>query len=235
MSGNMAKAVKMQTTPKTLTVTECHQLLDALLCKEGTPLQFRKGIRNYTMALLMLDAGLRVGEVVQLHQDDLMFSGAPVENLVVREEIAKTKTERTIPLSSRVHKAIQEMQGKWWADLHPQPGRHAFYQRDGCGSLTTRQVERIIRTAAEKSIGRPVHPHMLRHTFGTRIERKAGIRIAQVLLGHENVTSTQIYTHPNQDDMKKAVSDICEDEQERHLFTTDSSLDRRAPDSVDAR
>lgn len=221
-------------TPKTLTVTECHQLLDALLCKEGTPLQFRKGIRNYTMALLMLDAGLRVGEVVRLHQDDLMFSGAPVENLIVRAEIAKTKTERTIPTSARVQSAIQTMQGKWWADPYSKTGRYAFYQISWIRPVTTRQVERIIRKAAMKSIGRPVHPHMLRHTFGTRIERKAGLRIAQELLGHENVSSTQIYTHPNQDDMKKAIHEICEDDQKRHLMITDSSLDRSCADGVDA-
>lgn len=221
------------TAPKTLTVTECHQLLDALLHRNAPHKSFRKGIRNYAMALLMLDAGLRVGEVVALEMSDLFFGGVPVENLLIRPEIAKTKTERTIPLSERIRRALAEyiQEHPWRSEQLSSFKVFGVFMRQT--SLTTRQVERIIRAAAMKSIGRPVHPHMLRHTFGTNIERKAGIRIAQELLGHENVSSTQIYTHPNEDDKKKAIREACGDEQERHLMTTDSSLDRRGPDSVD--
>lgn len=195
----------MSRTPKTLSVTECHQLLDALVHRDAPHKSFRKGIRNYTMALLMLDAGLRVGEVVALQMSDLYYGEVPVENLLIRPEIAKTKTERTVPLSTRIRGALAEYHEEHNGRYGGGTAHYAFTVSFRNTPLTTRQVERIIRAAALKSIGRPVHPHILRHTFGTRIERRAGLRIAQELLGHKNVASTQIYTHPNEDDKKKAI------------------------------
>ncbi len=198
----------MTTTPKTLTVTECHRLLDALMPKEATHKQHCKGVRNYTMALLMLDAGLRVGEVVKLLQTDLYYINEVLQSMLVREEIAKNKTERTIPLSSRIQSAIEEMYKNWWRDGIGFSTDYAFYQTNPDAPLTTRQVERIMRAAAMKSIGRPIHPHVLRHTFASRLMRTVNARIVQELLGHKHMTSTQIYTHPNQEDLKKAIDSV---------------------------
>ncbi len=224
----------MSSVPKTLDVTESHQLLNAVLVKAGTEKQFRKGIRNYTMALLMLDAGLRVGEVVQLRISDLWFNSQPVTSIIISADIAKNKTERIIPASVRLCAAIKNAQIHYWTPESVSSNYHAFTRIHSYDPLTTRQVERIIRAAAMKSIGRPIHPHVLRHTFGTRVERKAGLRCAQELLGHKNVSSTQIYTHPNKDDLKNAIHEICEDPQEEHLMITDSALDSHASNSVEA-
>lgn len=198
----------MTTTPKTLNAAECHQLLDVLLCKAGTEKQFRRGIRNYTMTLLMLDAGLRVGEVVQLRISDLLFNSVPVTSIIIRPEIAKNKTERIIPISERLSNALKNMHVYIWTLTGKIGIDYAFTSNFRTGLLTTRQVERITQAAALKAIGRPVHPHVLRHTFGTRIERKAGMRIAQEMLGHKNISSTQIYTHPNEDDKRKAIDQL---------------------------
>ncbi|MBA7612274.1 Tyrosine recombinase XerC [subsurface metagenome] len=198
----------MTSTPKTLNVTECHRLLDALLVKDGTEKQFRKGMRNYTMALLMLDAGLRVGEVVRLAQNDLFYLDEPVRTLRLREEITKGKTERIVPLSSRICQTIREMYKYWWKNDIGGDWEYAFYRTDPEKQITTRQVERIIRTAAMKSIGRPVHPHVLRHTFATRLMRVTNERVVQELLGHKHIGSTQIYTHPNEDDKSEAIQKI---------------------------
>ncbi len=203
-------------TPKTLTVTECHQLLDALIIKSGTQKQFRKGIRNYTMAMLMLEAGLRVGEVVQLHISDLWFNSQPVNSIIIRPEIAKNKTERIIPVSTRLSNALKEMHKYFWP---PPPGDcywFAFYRKICMKPLTTRQVERIIRAAAMRSIGRPVHPHILRHTFASKLMRITNERVVQELLGHKHMGSTQIYCHPNQDDKLKAIVDAENRENETH-------------------
>lgn len=198
----------MTTTPKTLNVTECHQLLDALLCKKGSKGKFHKGIRNYTMAVLMLDAGLRVGEVVQLRVTDLYYGPCAVQSLHIRPEIAKNKTERIIPLSSRLKAAIEECAEKSWDERDLLGVTDPAFETVPAWVLTTRQVERIIRRAALKSIGRPVHPHMLRHTFATRLMRKTNARVVQELLGHESMTSTQIYTHPNEDDKRQAIDEV---------------------------
>lgn len=218
-------------TPKTLTVTECHQLLDALLPKNNTQTSFRKGLRNYTMALLMLDAGLRVGEVVALQMSDLYYGGVPVENVTIRAEISKNKTERVVPLSERVRNALVTLwtECSYFADRSSTEYIFTIWLRNK--PLTTRQVERIIRAAAIRSIGRPIHPHILRHTFATRLMRKTNARIVQELLGHSQMSSTQIYMNPNSDDLKKAIDSVVEEKPEQlpkgmQMFSPDRPADR---------
>lgn len=200
----------MNETPKTLTVTECHQLLDALLHKQGTKKQFRRGVRNYTIACLMLEAGLRVGEATHLLVSDLWYLSRPVTSIIVRAGIAKNRRERQIPVSTRLSDALKEMARTYWSSNMLPDQDYAFYRTNRNIPLTTRQVERIIRAAAIRSIGRPIHPHVLRHTFGTRLMRKTNARIVQELLGHSSMTSTQIYTHPNSDDLKSAINKMNE-------------------------
>ncbi len=208
----------MSPAPKTLTVTECHQLLDALLCRNGTITQFRKGVRNYLMALLMLDAGLRVGEMVKLRCMNLWFNDCPVSAVIVGDDIAEKNCTRSIPVSSRLNSAITTMHDFWWFDNQAFYGDHAFYTTTTETPITTRQVERIIRAAAMKCLGRPIHPHVLRHTFASRLMRKTNSRVVQELLGHKNLSSTQIYTHPNGEDMKEAIQAI-ETEDQRNVDT----------------
>jgi len=198
----------MSSTPKTLNVTEQHQLLDELLNKDAPHKSFRKGVRNYCMACLMLEAGLRVGEVTQLLITDLVFNLKPVTSIVVREEIAKNHKERIIPISTRLSQAISQMTESYWPRASASVSLRAFYRNSPDKPLTTRQVERIIRNAGLKAIGRPVHPHILRHTFATKLMRVTDMRTVQELLGHSNMASTEIYTHPNADDKKSAIEEI---------------------------
>ena len=192
--------------PETLTAEEAAKLLECLRLGTYRRPAGSAGVRNWGMGMVLLEAGLRVGELVGLNIGDLLFRGEPVLTLIVRKEIAKRGVERGVPVSDRLRGAIGELARKVWVCDCGQVGMAAF----SCGSarrrLTTRQVESIVRRAALEVLGRPVHPHVLRHTFGTRIERVAGIRVAQELLGHADVRTTQIYTHPNHDDLKRAVN-----------------------------
>jgi len=198
----------MSSTPKTLNVTEQHQLLDALLSKNAPHKSFRKGIRNYLIGCLMLEAGLRVGEVVALKMFHLYFNGKPVQTLLLTQEITKNHKERTVPISTRLKEALEEYLSSngWFADMDP--NHKAFTVFMSKKEITTRQVEKIINTAGMKALGRPVHPHMLRHTFASKLMRLTDMRTVQELLGHSNITSTQIYTHPNEDDKKKAIDGL---------------------------
>lgn len=198
----------MTTTPKTLNVTEQHQLLDALLSKNAPHKSFRKGIRNYLIGCLMLEAGLRVGEVVALEMSDLFFAGQYVKTLVIRPEISKNHRERSVPVSTRLANAIEEFskENTW---KFSRPLTEKVFCRDFPNRpITTRQVENIIKAAGMKALGRPVHPHMLRHTFASKLMRLTDMRTVQELLGHSVITSTQIYTHPNEDDKKKAIENL---------------------------
>lgn len=192
-------------SPETLTALEQHALLNALLVKEGTHRQFRLGVRNHCIALLMLDAGLRVGEVVKLRQSDLLLATEPLLNLLIRKEISKTKTERTIPLSDRLRSCFREMYSLWWKPHRSTVCLSAFYNDKTSQPLTTRQVERIIGSASSRVLGRSVNPHVLRHTFASKLMRLTNARVVQDLLGHKQLSSTQVYTHPNHDDRKKAI------------------------------
>ena len=198
----------MSNTPKTLNVTEQHQLLDALLCKDAPHKSFRKGIRNYLIGCLMLEAGLRVGEVVALKMSHLYFNDKPVQTLLLTPEITKNHKERSMPVSTRLKEALEE-----YYNEHPyleglQDNHSVWYRLCSNNTLTTRQVERVINTGGYKAFGRPVHPHMLRHTFASKLMRVTDMRTVQELLGHSNITSTQIYTHPNEDDKKKAIAGL---------------------------
>lgn len=198
----------MNEAPKTLTVEECNCLLIALKAGGCTPAAQRISHRNVTLALCMLEAGLRVGEVVRLIVSDLIFNAQPVRSIVLRSEIAKKGIERQIPVSSVLSNAINVMVSLIWSPDEALWDAPAFYSLSRGRSLTTRQVERIVRGAAIRGIGRAVHPHILRHTFATRLMRVTDIRTVQELLGHKSVTSTQIYTHPNEDDKRKAIDQV---------------------------
>ncbi len=195
----------MTTTPKTLTTIETEKVLKSLLHDYGTDTQKDRGIRDHTMGLLMLDAGLRVGECVQLLQADLVIACRPVEALHVTAQISKSKRDRIVPLSQRCRQAIEKMIKWWWQHKAAIQNPHAFYSRAFLKPLTTRQVERIVKRAAVQSIGRPVHPHMLRHTGASRLARIIDTRAVQDWLGHKNLSSTQIYIHTNAEELKRAV------------------------------
>ncbi|MBA7476941.1 Tyrosine recombinase XerD [subsurface metagenome] len=192
-------------TPKTLTSEEANLLLVALQVSDGTPKQVRKGIRNHCLAVVMLDGGLRVSEAIGLEVRDLIFNNTAVTSLIVRPEIAKNHHERQIPISARLSETISKMFMSYWSDHYKNTQHKAFTSGRGDKSLTRRQVYKIISSAAMVAIGRSVNPHVLRHTFASKLMRVTNMRTVQVMLGHSSITSTQIYTHPNGNDLKSAI------------------------------
>ncbi|MBA7542513.1 Tyrosine recombinase XerC [subsurface metagenome] len=194
--------------PQTLTKEQSQLLLEALLCSNGTPKQRHRGIRNHTIALVMLDAGLRVGELVQLNKSSLWFNNQPVTSILVPARIAHSSTERYVPLTERLSVAVEDMQLHHWSMFSPSVDHPAFYSVQPSRTLSERQVQRIINAGSLNAFGRTINPHSLRHTFGTRLMRITNARIVQVLLGHKHLASTQIYTHPNQQDLTTAIASL---------------------------
>jgi len=198
----------MSKTPDTLTPEECQRLLAKLLwpnigCESNYLI-----LRNYSMTVLMLETGVRVGELVQLQIHDLYIAGEPCHSLCVRPDIAKLHRQRIIPLTKIARGAIDLLAHHWYS---PEPADWAFRRsgyKNASKHITTRQVERIITDAALLSINRRISPHTLRHTFATRLMRITNARIVQELLGHKRLTSTQIYTHPNAQDLRMAIDSV---------------------------
>lgn len=196
----------MTPSPPTLTIEETHRLLDTMLGCGGTEKQFSKRLRNYTMAMIMLEAGLRVGELVKLRWSTLFFNCLPVTSIIISRETSKSPRDRQIPVSTRLSDALSTYHAHFIAPRSTAQPVYAFIAPGALRPLTTRQVERIINSAAIEALGRPVHPHVLRHTFATKLMRIAPPSVVQELLGHKHLSSTQVYCHPNSDDLKKAIS-----------------------------
>lgn len=198
----------MSRPPETLTIEESEGLLEQLYLVTIAGWSAWKNLRNYTMALLMLDAGLRVGELVRLTVKQLIIGTEPVSALDVGEGLAEKKCERIVPCSVRLSDALKKMWDVLWSVRPECHNLYAFFDSDARKHITARQVQRIIGAASVRAFGRCIHPHILRHTFATRLMRVTNERVVQQLLGHKHITSTQIYTHPNSDDCKKAIDSI---------------------------
>ncbi len=192
-------------SPPTLEAPECEKLLDALLSNDSTAKKKLKAIRNHCMALLMLDAGLRVGELVSLRLSDLFFNGTPVRTIFIKPHMTKNKVEHSIPVSPRLEQALFSY-GTIWQLVDPEKGSgFAFANVNTDRPITTKQVDRLIRAAGWKAFGRPVHPHVLRHTFASKLMRVTNTSTVQQILGHKYLTSTQVYCHPNEEDKRQAI------------------------------
>lgn len=192
-------------SPTTLETAESDNLLDFLRHNAGTAKKMRKAVRNYCMALLMLDAGLRVGELVALRVHDLYFNREPVRNIIIKPHMTKNKVEHSIPVSQRLSDALRVFFDIWWLNYDTPEQKFTFTNVSTDRPITTRQVERIICAAGWKALGHPIHPHVLRHTFASRLMRITNSSTVQQLLGHKYLSSTQIYCHPNEDDKRQAI------------------------------
>ena len=191
--------------PQTLDTEQCENLLSALTDHMTTDKKRRKAVRNHCMALLMLEAGLRVGELVSLQLSDLFFNRLPVRTILIKPSMTKNKVEHTIPVSVRLCDALSSYHIAWWLTSPNIETGFAFRSGSSDKPITTRQVERIICKAGWTALNRPIHPHVLRHTFASRLMRVTNSSTVQQMLGHKYLSSTQIYCHPNEDDKRQAI------------------------------
>jgi integrase/recombinase XerC len=143
--------------------------------------------------------------MLNLIVSDLIIEGQPVSEIRIRKETAKYGSERYIPVSGRLRTILLDMYIFCWKAGQFSPSNYAFISDRVCNHITITQVERIIDSAGLKALQRHLHPHMLRHTFATRLMRVSNIRVVQQLLGHKYLTSTQIYTHPDSTDLRTAI------------------------------
>jgi len=192
-------------SPPTLETSDSDNLLDYLRHNAGTANKMRKAVRNYCMALLMLDAGLRVGELVALRVQDLYFNREPVRSIIIKPHMSKSKVEHSIPVSQLLAESLVVLFDIFWLNRETPEQEFAFTNVSTDRPITTRQVEKIICAAGLKTLGRPVHPHVLRHTFASRLMRVTNSSTVQQMLGHKYLSSTQIYCHPNEDDKRQAI------------------------------
>ena len=165
---------------------------------DGIDTQDDLGIRNKAMLEIMYASGLRCSEVVNLTLDCIDF-----HNRVLLIH-GKGNKDRNVPFhefaSEWLLKYIEEVRGKLVnSEDHP----YVFVNKIG-EQMTNRGIQDIVkRIGREYDATKKIHPHTFRHSFATHLlNAGADIRTVQELLGHENLSTTQIYTHVTKEHLK---------------------------------
>src|SRR6267154_256674 len=172
--------------PRVPTIEEMNSVLDGKMPEVAS---FPE--RDHLMLELLYGCGIRNSELTGINLDDIRLSA---EAILIR---GKGKKERYVPFGDSVKIALAAYlpaRHKTLADTRKNTTALLINQRGG--RLTTRSVGRIVKKiAVAKGLSPDVHPHTLRHAFGTHmLEEGADLRAIQELLGHERLSTTQRYT-----------------------------------------
>jgi integrase/recombinase XerD len=181
--------------PEVLTTAE----VDAL--EASIDLSKWEGHRNRAIIEVLFSCGLRVSELIHLKLTDLYLN----EQFV--RVMGKGSKERLVPISP---KAIKELM-LWFDDrcrMNIKPGEedYVFLNRRGAHLTRTMILIMIKRQALQAGITKTISPHTLRHSFATvLLEGGADLRAIQVLLGHESIGTTEIYTHIDMSTLRQQI------------------------------
>jgi len=144
----------------------------------------KKSLRDRTILELLYATGLRVSELIKLKRSDINLEGG----FLVAS--GKRSKERVVPLGAYSREAI-----KIYLEQEKPQGAFLFPNKKG-GMLTRQAIWKLIRKYAIQLQKGHISPHTIRHTFATHLLRGgADLRSVQILLGHEDISTTQIYTH----------------------------------------
>lgn len=185
---------KVQKLPSTLSLTEVERLIE-------TPDTTKNlGIRDRAILEVMYATGMRVSELVGLKLSDLHLSLGLVQTL------GKGDKERIIPLGDYAIQWLERYLDEARPLLVANPSEtHVFVNHHGTGLSRQGIWKNLKQLVREAGINKEVTPHTLRHSFATHLlENGADLRTVQELLGHANISTTQIYTHIT----KKRMTDV---------------------------
>ena len=184
-----------QHLPEVLSATEVDMLEDSI------DLSKWEGHRNKAIIEVLFSCGLRVSELVNLRLSNLY-----IDEQYVRV-IGKGSKERLVPISP---KALRELD-MWFIDRNQmkiKPGEedYVFLNRRGAHLTRVMILIMIKQQAALAGIQKTISPHTLRHSFATALlEGGADLRAIQVLLGHESIGTTEIYTHIDMSTLRQEI------------------------------
>ena len=165
-----------------------------------------RDIRDFTMIYLALQTGLRVSELVGLYIEDIAPYGVVSRILTVPSRISKNGIKRDIPINHDTRTILSHyLSFRDTRSSLKDSNTFLFFSHNTHRPLSSRDFQRIVRNFSIRSIGRAITPHVLRHTFATRLLRHTNLRVVQETLGHARVQTTQIYTHPGIDDITSAI------------------------------
>jgi len=185
--------------PDTLSIQEIDQILEAI--DHSTP----EGTRNRAMLETLYSSGLRVSELIGLKTSNVHFE---VGFLRVT---GKGNKERLVPIGRTALKYINIYREEVRVHLDIKQGHEAFLFLNRRGRQLTRQMvftflkDLVVKAGIKKTIS----PHTFRHSFATHlIEGGADLRAVQEMLGHESITTTEIYTHLDRDYLRQVIQEF---------------------------
>ena len=188
-----------KTLPDTLSFDEIENMIAQI------DLSKPEGGRNKAMLEMLYSCGLRVSELVNLKISQLYFDVGFIR------VIGKGDKERLVPVGSSAIKYVKIYLKNIRVHIPLKPGNEdiVFLNRRG-SKLTRVMIFLIIKDLATKAgIKKTISPHTFRHSFATHlVEGGADLRAVQEMLGHENITTTQIYTHLDREFLRKTLEEF---------------------------
>ena len=182
--------------PDTLSVEDINKIIEAIDLSSPT------GQRNKSMLETLYSCGLRVSELVNLKISNLYFNDEFIK------VIGKGDKERFVPIGSVAIKQINIYKDEIRCHVKIKKDQEDYLFLNKNGSKLTRvMVLTIIKQLAFKiQLKKQISPHTFRHSFATHlIEGGADLRAVQEMLGHESITTTEIYTHLDRDYLRQAI------------------------------
>lgn len=179
--------------PEVLSLEEVERLL------EGPNLRTWMGMRDKAVLELMYATGMRVSEIADLKLNDLNLDMGFVKC------IGKGEKERIIPLGSYASRALSRYLDRLRPRLLKQKDQSSLFLSRLGRKISRQTFWKAIKIYAKKAkIKKEISPHTLRHSFATHLlERGADLRTVQEMLGHSDISTTQIYTHINKERLKQ--------------------------------
>ncbi len=182
--------------PDTLSIIDINKLMDAI------DLSKPEGMRNKAMLEVLYGCGLRVTELTTLRISNLFLE---IEFIKI---LGKGNKERLVPIGAEAVKFLKIFMEEVRVHISIKPGKEDFVFLNNRGNPISRvMVFLIVKGLAEKTgLNKSISPHTFRHSFATHlIEGGADLRAVQEMLGHESITTTEIYTHLDRDYLRDTI------------------------------
>jgi len=194
---NIDSPKQWKVLPKSLSRDEVEATLAATRPRNDTARAQALALRDRAMLEVLYAGGVRVSEVTDARLEDLKLD---MGYILVR---GKGDKERMVPLGVPAQEALQQYLKNSREVLAKQRSSPLLFLGSGGRRLTRERIWQLVGKAAAETAGRHASPHMLRHSCATHmVENGADLRTVQTILGHADISTTQIYTHVALDRLK---------------------------------
>ena len=194
---NLQSPKKWERLPKALSISEVKSLFEKSITENS---RNPAAVRDYVMIELLYSSGLRVSELVSLRFEDIHFDAGFLR------VIGKGSKERIVPVSMRALEKIKNYMKRERVDILKKKTSAYLFVTSRGGPMTRQRFWQTISKTGKK-LGIPLSPHTMRHSFATHLlEGGADLRSLQKMLGHSDISTTQVYTKVTTDRLKKVYS-----------------------------